>query len=94
MIEDVLVVADRQLQQLDAPDIMDQRDIDLQEDKRVTEFCTNGCGCTLVHKGPCSSQFSIDHYKTMRADCAELTWDELNMVIMGQVSVSSVVADL
>ena len=26
-----------------------------------------------------------DHYETVRANCAELTWGELNMSIMGQL---------
>ena len=57
------------------------RALDKEEEKRVTEFVTNGCGC----KGSCSALFSREHYTTMRADASALTWGELNMVVMGEV---------
>jgi len=30
-------------------------------------------------------QFSLDHYRTMRANCTELSWAELNMALSGQL---------
>ena len=42
-------------------------------------------GCRLVKGGPCSLQFSKEHYTSTRANAAELSWNELNMAVMGQV---------
>ena len=36
-------------------------------------------------KGLCSALFSKEHYRTMRADAVALSWNELNMVLIGQV---------
>ena len=51
----------------------------------IQEFCSTGCGCKLVKGRDCSSQFAAEHYQTIRASAAELTWNELNMVLLGQV---------
>ncbi len=59
--------------------------IDQEETKKVEEFCATGCGCRLVKGRPCSFQFSEEHYATTRANAAELSWNELNMAVMGQV---------
>ena len=61
------------------------RPLDLEEERKVQDFCTQGCGCKLVKNGPCSSLFAAKHYTTMQANAAELSWAELNMVDMGQV---------
>ena len=61
------------------------RAVDLEEEKKVQEFLTTGYGCKLLQNGPCSFQFTPDHYKTMRRHAAELSWKELNNIIMGQV---------
>jgi len=55
------------------------------EEEKLSRFTQRGCGCTLVNIGPCSSQFSLDHYCTMRDNCPELSWRELNMVLSGQL---------
>ncbi len=64
---------------------MEDRDIDVQEAETVAAFCDQGCGCSLLDGAPCSRQFSLQHYKDMRSDTAELSWGELNMALMGQV---------
>ena len=56
-----------------------------QEDERLREFIERGCGCTLSKNGPCSTQFSLEHYRTVRANCTELSWGELNMPLTGQL---------
>ncbi len=61
------------------------RRIDLAEEEKVHNFCTEGCSFPLVDGGPCSAQFLPEHYTRMREYAAELSWGELNMVIMGQV---------
>jgi len=58
---------------------------DLKEARKVDEFCASGCGCILVKGGPCSFQFSKEYYVSARANVAELSWNELNMAVMGQV---------
>ena len=63
----------------------EQRSLDEEEESKVRAFTSSGCGCTLLNKGPCSALFSREHYATMRADAAALTWSELNMVVMGEV---------
>ena len=66
--------------------MLEERGIDLKEKEKVEEFITSGCGCHLSNGKSCSSQYSGEHYQTLRADSAALSWDELNMVLMGQVS--------
>ena len=64
---------------------MESRDLDEAEERKVQEFCERGCGCSLAKGRPCSSQFNQEHYCVARANAAELSWGELNMVVMGQV---------
>ncbi len=64
---------------------MEDRDIDVQEAETVAAFFDQEYGCSLLDGAPCSRQFSLQHYKDMRSDTAELSWGELNMVLMGQV---------
>lgn len=94
IIEDVARFAQRQIslntaralvpQEATAAGIVavEPRSIDLEEERKIDSFC---CGCTRVKGGPCSLQFSKEHYKTTRASAAELSWNELNMAVMGQV---------
>jgi len=63
---------------------IEPRPVDDEEEK-LREFIQRGCGCTFVNNGPCSMQFSLDHYHTMRANCTELSWAELNMALSGQL---------
>ena len=44
-----------------------------------------GFGCTLSKNGPYSTQFSLEHYRTVRANCTGLSWGELNMALTGQL---------
>ena len=64
---------------------LERRAIDEEEETNIMEFVQRGCGCTMGRKGPCSALFTREHYQTMRADAAALTWSELNMVVMGEV---------
>ena len=64
---------------------VEPRPVDDEEEEKLREFVQKGCGCTTVNGGPCSSQFSLEHYRTMRANCAELSWGELNMALAGQL---------
>jgi len=55
--------------------------LDKDEERKVLEFVVNGCGCTQK----CSALFSIEHYQAARANATEMSWNELNMAVMGQV---------
>ena len=59
---------------------------ELDEEHVVTTMLSTGCGC---HKGPasqpCSSVFSASHVLSVRASCAELTRNELDLADMGQL---------
>ena len=57
------------------------RDIDIHETQCIHKFLEQGCGCTAR----CSSYFDESHYAKMRSDCLELTHDELDLVIMGEL---------
>ena len=89
MIDDVAQLAQLQIEQNlgwarhDVP--VNYRAVDLEEDKKVQEFISTGCGCTLLKKGPCSFRFTPEHYRAMRSHAAELSWGELNNIIMGEV---------
>ncbi|MCG8626936.1 MAG: hypothetical protein MJE68_33670, partial [Proteobacteria bacterium] len=45
-----------------------------------------GCRCKRNKGKPCSSLFSRDHYDSMRMQCRELSRDELDLVLLGQIA--------
>ena len=58
---------------------------DNREDDLVKQYMERGCGCLKFNGKSCSQQFSLAHVTEVRASCFELTKDELDMVILGQV---------
>ena len=68
-----------------ALEYLEERALDEEEERAITEFVSSGCGCKMGNKGPCSALFSREHYRAMRVDAAALSWNELNMVLIGQV---------
>lgn len=48
-------------------------------------FVNNTCGCTLVKGSPCSSIFPLEYYVSHRLQAADLTHNELDLVIMGSL---------
>ena len=64
---------------------LEMRPCDAMEEQLVTRFAIEGCGC----KKKCSSQFSADHFRDMRAQCYELSHSELDMVLLGQLVAST-----
>ena len=62
---------------------------DTNEDELVTNFVATGCSCTKR----CSSQFSKDHIQSMRANCLQLSHNELDMVLLGQLVASTNTSD-
>ena len=53
----------------------------MKEADLITEFTESGCECTTQ----CSKLFSRSHYECMRNQCAELSKENLDMVIFGQI---------
>ena len=56
----------------------------LEEERRVTTFLVDGCGCKLPGGLSCSGQFSEDYLLTSRGQCRELSHTELDMAFMDQ----------
>jgi hypothetical protein len=59
----------------------DERDIDVREFEQVRKFRSDGCGCS----NNCNSLFDEEYILRIRADMAELSHDEFDMILMGQV---------
>ena len=60
--------------------------IDDQEEDCVQEFAHRGCTCDKgPNKSHCCLLFSAEHYHSMRATVAELSHDELDLLVMGQI---------
>ena len=66
------------------------RHLDNTEQGYLDWFSSQGCSCTLgPSNSPCYAQFSRDYYATMREDCAQLTREEKDVLIMGQIMAMS-----
>ena len=65
---------------------LEWREADDQEREAVEEFVRAGCGC----RWNCSSKFDAEHFTEMRDQCYELTHDELDLFLMGQIMASTV----
>ncbi len=65
---------------------VDDSEEDAKEEMLIQKFVENGCGCNLgSSKNQCSYNITINHFREVRYNMAELTHDELDVVIMGQV---------
>ena len=58
----------------------------VDQDPDLSAFLEKGCGCKRSKGKPCYSLFSRDHYESMRMQCRELSRDELDLVILGQIA--------
>ena len=56
---------------------VDQHSIDAEEEEKVVQFHSNGCGCSKK----CSTQFTLEHIREMRANIAQLNHTALDMTI-------------
>jgi hypothetical protein len=62
------------------------RSIDTAEEELVKTFADHGCTCVFgPHKSPCCKLFSEDHYLTVRGALTEMTHDELDLMVIGQI---------
>ena len=57
-----------------------------EEEKRIQEFVGRGYGCyNGSNKCQCSLFFPIEHYRSLRSTFAELSHDELDLIVLGQI---------
>ena len=55
------------------------------EEGRIARFVAGGCFCQLSKGKPCHSRFSPAEIRALRDECRELTRDELDLAVMGQL---------
>ena len=58
--------------------------LDMKEKNEIEKFVTNTCGCKMNNGGPCSDKFA-DKFYTVRAQCADLDKESLDLVLLGQI---------
>ena len=62
------------------------RELDDKESDLVKEFVSRGCSCDFgPRKTPCSMLFPLKHYQSLRATLTEMSHDELDLFVMGQI---------
>ena len=62
------------------------REMDEKENDLVKDFASRSCGCDFgPKKTPCSMLFPVEHYQSLRATFAEMSHDELDLFVMGQI---------
>ena len=65
---------------------IDKRNLDEAEEQLIWQFAQDGCKCDLgPNKRPCCTTISVEHFRSVRCQMLELTHDELDLVVMGQV---------
>ena len=52
--------------------------------EELDPFLAEGCGCNRAGQ-PCSSLFTKEHYEEIRLSCQDLSGNELDMVLLGQM---------
>ena len=63
------------------------RDIDKEEERVTAEFARTGCSCKMGKGGtPCCLIFTKEYYDHHRSQCFELSKNELDLVILGQMT--------
>ena len=58
---------------------------EIPDSGEVNAFLAAGCGCSRAGGQPCSALFSKEHYEDVRLSCRELSRNELDMIVMGQI---------
>lgn len=62
------------------------RPMDSEEERLIHEFVEHGCACDFGHhQSPCCRQFSEDHYLSLKCAFSEMTHDEMDLFVMGQI---------
>ena len=69
---------------------MEWREEDISEEEKIEQFVTEGCQCNLgPKKTPCYKKITVDHYKSVRSQMKELTYEELDLVVLAQLMATS-----
>lgn len=94
-VEEAPVIQDRQQEvaaallraQQNGEVAFDRRPEDIEEEALTEQYSREGCSCSHGQDGqPCCKSFPISHYREYRDACLEMTRDQLDMVIMGQMA--------
>ena len=67
--------------------VSEERKEDIDELDRIEKFYLSGCSCQLAQGTPCCKSIQKSHYEEYRNNCVEMTKQELDMVVMGQIVV-------
>ena len=65
--------------------IVENDDSQDADERRVALFVSKGCKCQLNAGSPCSSLFTAANLKAAQDECRELTRQQMDMVVMGQL---------
>ena len=72
--------------QLDETVPIDRCELDDTEERLIQQFAQDGCKCDFgPNQSPCCTTITVDHFRSVRCQMLELTHDELDLVVMGQV---------
>ena len=65
---------------------IEQRELDEMEEELIQKFAQDSCKCDFgSNKSPCCTTISLEHFRSVRCQMVELTNEELDLVVMGQV---------
>ena len=70
---------------LDIGDIVVEHGEIEEEEGRIARFLAGGCLCKLHDGTPCCTQFTASMLQEARAECRQLSREQLDMVVMGQL---------
>ena len=65
--------------------VVEVDETDDAEEHRIAQYTANGCSCELDNGRPCYTTFTPAQYRAMRDECRELTLDQLDLIIKGQL---------
>ena len=82
-----IVKAEIVQRQLDVSSVpTDQSTLDEAEETLIQEFVRVGCKCDLgPNQQPCSTTITMEHFRSVRCQMVELSRDELDLVVLGQI---------
>ena len=55
------------------------------EERHIARYLAQGCKCSLNSGNPCHTTFTALQIQTAREECWQLSHDELDLVVMGQL---------
>ena len=55
------------------------------EERHIARYLAQGCKCSLNSGNPCHTAFTASQIQTAREECRQLSHDELDLVVMGQL---------